>query len=187
MKWDEEQLQRFLRKQTIIRLYSRFVAGHFHGYLAGWSEEWLMIKDIHDTMQVNGFTVFRRTALKELVEAPYQKFVREAIELRGRDWPSHQIGKDMDLSDSRSIIESACSKFPLVTIHIEREDPNVCYIGREPGFDKKRLYWTEIDPDARLEKDSSSHKLKDITRIEFGGLYEKALWMVYESRMSKDK
>ena len=78
----------------------------------------------------------------------------------------------------RNLLLSANKHFPLVTIHLEEVDPDVCYIGKVSGVDKEFVKLMCITPDGEWEEEESFYYLKDITRIDFGGAYEDALDLV---------
>ena len=73
------------------------------------------------------------------------------------------------------LLLSAGRAFPLVTIHRERIDPEVCFIGRVQGIDRGRLSLLEIGPDAKWEDSPEEYRVGEITRVNFGGDYETAL------------
>ena len=68
--------------------------------------------------------------------------------------------------------------FPLVAIHTEEEDPEVCFIGRVLGVTQRRLRLVEINTDATWESEPTEYRLDAITRVDFGGGYEDALHIV---------
>jgi hypothetical protein len=76
------------------------------------------------------------------------------------------------------LLNAANQHFPLVTVHRERADSETCKIGRVIGLTKSRLSLLEIGPDAVWEQKPSEVRLSEITRIDFGGGYEKALHLV---------
>jgi hypothetical protein len=66
----------------------------------------------------------------------------------------------------------------LVTIHREEVDPVVCWIGREQCVNRARVSLLEIAPDAIWEDKPEEYRIKEITRVNFGGDYENALHLV---------
>ena len=68
--------------------------------------------------------------------------------------------------------------FPLVAIHRERVNPDVCWIGRVTGVDRGRVSLLKIDPDASWDAEPKEYRLNEITRVNFGGDYENALHLV---------
>ena len=78
----------------------------------------------------------------------------------------------------KELLLSASRLFPVVTIHIEKVDPDVCYIGRIVDLNKDHVALLEIGPDACWDKKPTSYRLREITRVDFGGQYEEALHLV---------
>jgi hypothetical protein len=66
----------------------------------------------------------------------------------------------------------------MVTIHREKVAPDICVIGKVIRVGEGRVYLLEIKTDASWETEASHYRLRDITRIDFGGRYEEALALV---------
>lgn len=64
---------------------------------------------------------------------------------------------------------------PLIAMHREEVDPDVCHIGAVHKFRKGRVWLQEIDPAGCWETTLSDYATEEITRIDFGGGYEDAL------------
>ena len=84
----------------------------------------------------------------------------------------------IDLSSTRSLLETASKAFPLLTIHVEATDPSVCFVGRPTSFSKRTLRLLEIDSGGRWENEPTSWDLSAVTRVAFGGRYEEALFAI---------
>nr|HEV7953831.1 hypothetical protein [Candidatus Acidoferrales bacterium] len=76
------------------------------------------------------------------------------------------------------LLLSASRAFPLVTIHREKVDPDVCWIGRVVGIDRGRVSLLEIRPGAEWDDSPSKYRLREITQVNFGNDYENALHLV---------
>jgi hypothetical protein len=76
------------------------------------------------------------------------------------------------------LIADAAELAPLVTLHIEKEDPNVCFIGRPVRFGRRSVRLLEISPEADWADRPTKWRFDDLTRIEFGGRYEEALMLI---------
>jgi len=106
---------------------------------------------------------------------PYTGFVEAALRKRG-----HRVRRPprVDISSLETILLTAARLFPLVTIHCERLDPDVCHIGRVVQVERGRLFLLEIGPSADWDTEVTEYSLRDITRVDFGGSYEEALSLV---------
>ena len=65
---------------------------------------------------------------------------------------------------------------PLLTVFREHRDSTVCNVGRILAIEKEKVELREISADGIWEEGLGRFKLDDITRIDFGGQYEDALW-----------
>ncbi len=84
----------------------------------------------------------------------------------------------VSVASIEDLLLSAGRAFPLVTIHREQVDPDVCWIGRVLGVNRGRVSLLKIDPDAKWEDAPTEYRLSEITRVDFGGDYEGALHLV---------
>ena len=84
----------------------------------------------------------------------------------------------VSVASIKELLLSANHVFPLVTIHREHMDPDVCSIGRVVGIDRGHVSLLQINPDATWEKTPTDYRLSEITRVNFGGDYEDALAIV---------
>jgi hypothetical protein len=73
------------------------------------------------------------------------------------------------------LLTTVDSKFPLTSIFTENEHPDECYIGVVRSLTSRTVRLLEIDPRANWDTSTTSWPLRDITRVDFGGRYEKAL------------
>lgn len=99
----------------------------------------------------------------------------KALKARGQ-WPPRLV--DINLEDPSSLIASAAERAPLVTLHLEATDPDVCYIGRPVKLTHKRVHLLDITPSAEWRDRPRKWDLTDVTRVEIGGRYEQALALV---------
>lgn len=82
---------------------------------------------------------------------------------------------------------SAGTGFPLVTIHRERVDPHVCWIGQILSVERGRVSLLQINPDAKWDEKPTTYWLNEITQVNFGGDYEDALHLVGGSINTSDR
>jgi hypothetical protein len=145
------------------------------GYVIAIDQAWLLMAKTRDGGYPDGFTALRVADVTKVRED--SSF--EAQFLRHIDqWPPSAPSAPIDLSKPETIITSAAALQTLVTLYTEQKWPDECYIGAPVDWEKKRVWVLEVDGQARWERDMSAYHLKKITRIEFGGDYEKALLAV---------
>jgi hypothetical protein len=127
-------------------------------------------------MKFNGFQCPRISSIRRLqVPDPYAEFAVAALGKRGQ---IIRRKPNVDIGSLSKLLKSANRLFPLVTIHRERADPEVCEIGRVIDVTESLLQLHEISPDALWDEELTEIRLKEITLVEFGGGYEEALHLV---------
>jgi hypothetical protein len=124
---------------------------------------------------LDGFECFRISDVKNLKPDPFAAFAEAALKKRGLRRPNKP---SISVASIDSLLLSAARSFPLVTIHAESSDPDVCRIGRVVEVNRGRVSMLEINPDAKWDETPTRHRLNGITRVNFGGDYEDALQLV---------
>jgi len=165
-----------VRRKLLVRFTRPFEQGFVHGYVLAVGSRWLLLALVGDGIRFNGFQCFRLRDVRELrVPHPHAGFVEAALKKRGERLPRRPRVGVVCIED---LLQSANRSFPLVTIHREAVDPDVCWIGRVLDMDRRRVTLLEIDPDACWDKEPTDFRLSEITRVDFGGDYEDALYIV---------
>jgi hypothetical protein len=150
--------------------------GSVQGFVLAIGPQFFLLALVADGVRFNGFQCFRIADVRELqVPAKYATFVQAALRKRGERIPRKPR---LTIGSLEQLLWSANRAFPLVTIHRERVDPDVCHIGRVTALEKGRVSLLEIGPDALWDKQLSQYRLSEITRVDFGGDYEEALQLV---------
>lgn len=72
------------------------------------------------------------------------------------------------------LLKSINKKYPLLTIHPEKKKPGVCYIGPLLSISKQGFTIDDLNSDGKWTGPRQM-KWKDVTRVDFGGGYERAL------------
>ncbi len=175
-------LRSLARARTLVRVHrAALEEGHADGRIVGCSAKLVALAILDEGIRPNGFKVFRRADISQLeAPAPYADFKREALRLRKDKLPP--IPK-LDLSSWSSVVSTAARRFPLVPLHMERKDPDVCYIGKPVQLNARRGTFVTISPAAQWDPDDPLVLAwADVTRVDFGGAYEEALALVAAER-----
>jgi hypothetical protein len=130
---------------------------------------------VSDRIWFDGFECFRRDDVMDFKPDPYAPFTEAALRKRGERIPKKPR---LNLDGISALLLSASRAFPLVTIQREQVDPAVCWIGRVVAVGRGRVSVREINPDATWDDKPSDMRLDEITRVNFGGDYENALYLV---------
>lgn len=170
-----DQLTEAMRDHVLVRFERRFEAGHVTGYVVGVGPKFFLLQLVSNEIHFNGFECFRASDLRHLRPDPYAAFIEAALALRYDEAPPVP---SIDLINIQTLVTTAASRFPLITIHTERTDPDACWIGRPVGIRREHLSLLDIDPAAEWDDEPLDFELKSITRISFGGDYEDALYLV---------
>lgn len=137
--------------------------------------EFFLLSLVSDRVRFDGFECFRISDVRNLRSDPYAAFAEAALKKRGERKPKKP---NINITNVGPLLVSASHVFPLVTIHRERIEPDICHIGRVVNVGDGRLSLLEISPDGQWDDSATEYRIREITRVNFGGDYEDALHLV---------
>lgn len=159
----------------MVRISRRFEDTPIRGYVLDVGPTFFLLALVSDRLWFDGFECFRIADLKMVQSDPYTRFAEDALKKRKERRPKNT---GVSVRNIASLLASANRAFPLITIHREEVDSEVCYIGRVAKITRGELVLLEIRPDASWEDRPQTYRLSDITSVNFGGDYEDALAIV---------
>lgn len=172
-----EDIWTISRQDCIIEIErSPEIGDNLEGFVVGVNERFVLLHALDPNyINLNGYIALRMEDVRRFrMRDESEFFLNRALKLKGIE-PVPQ--PEIDLSDISALLSSANANFPLLTVHLEKLDPTTCFVGRVQKLTSKTLLLEEISPAACWEH-TRRYKLKDITRIDFGGAYEAALALV---------
>lgn len=174
---NKSQLVLARRDKLLVKFTRPFEQGSVNGYVLDIGPRFfLMAVEGSDGVRFNGFSCFRLADVRKLmVPHKHAAFLEAARKKLGERVPRKP---PVALVSIQQLLLSAYRAFPLVTIHREQVDPDVCFIGRVIDVSRGSVSLLEIGPDASWDKKPESYRLSEITRVDFGGGYEEALHLV---------
>jgi hypothetical protein len=153
-------------------------AEELQGFVVGLSSRWLLVHQADERAYLDGYAAVPVADVFDAWTVDAQTTVTErALRLLG-EHPTPL--PELDLRSARSVIAYVDAHFPLVTIHVERDIPDVCYIGRVARLGDDDFTLATITPAARWAGEET-FSYGAMTRIGFGGRYEDALALVATS------
>lgn len=161
--------------RQLVRFDRQFEDSSLRGYVLDVGPKFFLLAVVSDGIWFDGFECLRVGDVRSLRPDPYAKFVESALKRRCLRKPHKPR---VSVASIEELLLSASRQFPLVTIHREKVDREVCWIGRVLGMELGRVSLLGITPNATWEDDSESYRMSEITRVSFGGDYEAALHLV---------
>lgn len=168
-----------MRHRRLIRFSRRFEDSAIRGYVLDVGSHFFLLALLSDRIWFDGFECFRINDVRNVKPDPYAAFAEAALKKRHERRPKKPRVSVVSIEE---LLQSAGQAFPLVTIHREQVDPDVCWIGHVLGVTGGRVSLLEIGPDATWEDTPHEYRLNEITRVNFGGDYENALDLVGTTR-----
>ena len=156
---------------------------NFLGFVLDANEKFTLVNNFDFDSGATGFAVFENKSVKdyELYDDPasFDALLLKIKKVKPKEKPAVSIDSIADLIKTTSEI------FPLVVIHREKIDNEVCWIGKVAEIKKKSFLLKSIDPNAEWEEELTKVPFKDVTRVEFGNGYENSLNLVAEYRAKR--
>lgn len=169
-------LSEAMTSRTLVRIERCCEDGWAEGYVVALARQWFVLLIVGEGITFVGCQAFRMKDVTALVApAPYAAFKEKALRMRKL---RRTVPAKLDLSSTNALLLSANAQFPLVTVHSEIVDPEICHIGQVIEVSRTAVKLKEINPDATWDSELTCHRLTKITRIDFGGPYEEALALV---------
>lgn len=170
-----KRLQRVRASNDLVRV-QRTVCGRerLDGYVVDVGARWALLAMLDDRIVLDGFTAVSIADIIRVKRAGTREFVERALRLHG-EWPPRAPAESIPLGDMRELVRFAAQQDPMITIHIEHRDPDVCFIGVPVKFGRRYLHLREATPNAEWWDRIWKWAWSDISRVDFGDRYARTL------------
>ncbi|MDX6598584.1 MAG: hypothetical protein QOE87_2471 [Gaiellales bacterium] len=160
-----------LDNRTLMKVRSRYESEGATGYVVGLGTRWALLHIVNDDVAEDGFLATSLEMVAEIEPVdPEQSFFPRVMAMR----PPTASPPDVDLDDTRGLLQTAQRSFPLLTIQTEQHHPGACYIGRIASLDEDTALLHLVSPAGEWDE-QDEYPYESITRVGFGGRYEEAL------------
>jgi hypothetical protein len=160
-----------LDNRTLMKVRSRYESEGATGYVVGLGTRWALLHIVNDDVAEDGFLATSLEMVAEIEPVdPEQSFIPRVMAMR----PPTASPPDVDLDDTRGLLQTAQCSFPLLTIQTEQHHPGACYIGRIASLDEDTALFHLVSPAGEWDE-QDEYPYESITRVGFGGRYEEAL------------
>jgi len=179
--------KRMIRSKYLVKFSRKPIDDYrLYGFVLACSETLTLLHVLDkDTYTLNGYSVIRNedVSLYAVYDRPDYYFESRVLKLKGIT-PKPQ--PDIALASISDLLTSIDKLYPLITIHREEINNDVCSIGRLDGLTPKTFTLFEIDSCAEWDG-PHRYRFGDITRVDFGGGYEEALALVARQDLKRKK
>lgn len=170
----QTQLEKAADDRALVRL-SRSIrrSDKLEGFVVRLGVHWVLVAVLDPSIFLDGFAAVRLSQISKVTRrGGPDSFVGRALALRDQ-WPPATL--EVNLDRTADLLRTAGESFPLVTVHLEADDPEVCFVGRCVGFTSRSVELLEISPEAEWDARPTKYALAALSRVEMGGRYEAAL------------
>lgn len=138
--------------------------------------DWVVLAALEDTVYPNGFEIIRRKDISRVIPVPTARasYIIRALGNLGRQQTVSPFRIPEGVT-TRELLEIVADNNSILGFYIEKDDPDVLFIGRLTKFRTSSFDLAFIDPNGRWEDGVRHWKYRQITRLAFGNRYQRAL------------
>lgn len=142
------------------------------GFVIAVSDKWVVLQDLVQKVRLDAVVLLRLDHVSK-VESPWnQGYVTRVVAGLGEPIQEFECAPDVTISDLLRIINERAE---FIMIYLETRKDYCLALGKVRRIGNKRLDLHYIRADGTWVDFIDAWKLKDVTRVEFGGLYIQAL------------
>lgn len=181
------RLQRALDGAEPVRL-TRGIRGAdvLEGYLLATGPKWTLLATLADDYALDGYIAIRTRDIDRVQRHRRGDLATRLLKGRGQ-WPPLAPDPLPPLDGTGALLESLAAHAPTMTVHVENDDPEVCFIGAPMEWTERAVWIQEVSPTAEWDDTLSKWRFRDVTRVDVGGRYEAALFEVAGPPPPRDK
>jgi hypothetical protein len=152
----------------------------WYGYLVAESDALLVLHQVSDRYELDGYVAFRRQQISEISE-DFERadLIRSALRLKDLD---PRCPRALELSSMSALMASAQAQFGVLVIAREGVSDDEVEVGRLRLESATHYVLRWLDINAHWTNDDRRFRFADVTRLEFGCEYEQTLMRVAEAR-----
>jgi len=167
---------------TLVRvLRSLRRADKLDGFVVGVGNAWVLLARLDPNfLELDGYVAVRLGDITKVeARGGPDTFVGRVLAAKGQ-WPPRPV--EVNLDDPAELVRSSAAVSPLITLFIEAEDPDVCFVGKPVRYTKRKVHLLEVTPEAEWREDGPSKwRLDEVTRLDFSDHYAGALSLMAPS------
>lgn len=167
-----ERIDQSIADGRLVKVTRRQGWERLEGSIVARSSKWLLLALEYDA-GFNGHALVRVSDVRRIERYPSSSFVERALAREGH-WALPELA-GVNLSSTRTALESLAASQVLVAIHDEQDHPNECLIGVPRDFGRKKFRLQNVGTDAQWDAEDSVHRYRSVSRIDVGNAYERRL------------
>jgi hypothetical protein len=156
---------------NLVRIY-RSIDGSetLRGCVMHENRKWLLLANLHDGVFFDGYIAVRQRHIINIQK--HRGFEKRALAAMG-SVPSPLEG--LAAESTKSLITDMAQRFPLMSVYREFRNPDTRLIGHVLTAKGSHLELRNVDSNGEMDHQPARVALREITRLEWGTMYNVAL------------
>jgi hypothetical protein len=165
-------------RQALVRVFRAFGEdSRLDGFVVGVDPAWTVLALLRDGMRLDGYAAVRTAdVVRVSVRVGREPFAVRALKRRG-GWPPVPPAA-MALGSLADVLAMAAANAPIVDLQAEQRFPGDAYLGVVTAIDGETAHLLEVSAEADWYDEPTPYATADVTRVEFAGDYEDAVYLV---------
>jgi len=165
-----------LRTLQTMDIFVDIFTDHFneslYGFVREFNEDFLLLEHYNEDGIYNGIVIFRRQDITRIRWGNNQ--ITSAFNLITRKEHIEEL-KDINIDSIENIIRSVDMAFECISLQIQDLNSEWAIIGKIHEMDSETVVINEFGTMSTLDRAMLMLSIRDITRVEAGGIYENNL------------
>tara|TARA_A100000171_G_scaffold34837_1_gene33345 strand:+ start:12876 stop:13415 length:540 start_codon:yes stop_codon:yes gene_type:complete len=176
MNLETKNLKRIIEDKTFVDVYTDSYDESTYGFIIDFNDTFLVLDSFDDDSKANGIVVFFRENITRIRWGGNEiSSVYSLIDTSEK--ASTSI--DIDLSSIQNILKSMNASYGYINVSIQDIDSGICFIGEITEMDDETIVINEYGSKKSLDRTNIMISIRDITKVEAGGQYEKGLVQLF--------
>jgi len=173
-----DRLSALVRSSVLVEVERDLpTSPNIRGFVVGVSSRFLMIRILSDDFQLNGYSIIPIDTVSQYrIASEYQEMVDYLLGYEGDDVDGFDSTSFIKMASDFEFLKDVHKYFPVVSVFLEDEEEYVFELGLVEEVLESTLIMRTISPTGIIAKDVTMIDLDEVTRIDFGGAYEEAVW-----------
>jgi hypothetical protein len=179
MRVESKILKQFQSEDIFVNIRIDSFDESFYGFIRIFNDNFLLLEVYDSNGFYDGIIIFRNEDISRVQWD--NNNVNSIFKTLNKKEQDKRVS-DINIDSIENILQSVNKAYKYVTIFMQELDSEICIIGEIVEMDDQSVVLKEFGTKSTLDRGMTLLSLKDITRVEAGGIYENNLLKVHKEK-----